>query len=232
MQIRNRIIYPSLLVIFMGLHFSSNAIACGGPGSPPCEPDIPITIPNAVTPSPSTFEIPDDLRKNLEDKLKSTNKQIETTEKLIAKFCPSASGPEQCKSFDTELAALQLEKEDILVGLGDESAIHRMNLDNLWSEYIKIGKKFHDTIKEVGSGKSENLDVVLAQLEERLYELNERYGKLLPEMENFGTQKRKLDFHDAGSIIASYRYALVTYSDGSPPGQGLIDRFSNRSYHS
>jgi hypothetical protein len=52
MQIRNRIIYPSLLVLFMGLHFSSNAIACGGPGSPPCAPDISITIPDAVAPLP------------------------------------------------------------------------------------------------------------------------------------------------------------------------------------
>ena len=110
MQIHIRIIYPSLLVIFMGLHFSSNAIACGGPGSPPCAPDIPVAIPDAVTPSPSTFEIQEDLRKNLEDRLKSTNKQIEAIEKGIAEFCASASDKEQCKSFDTELTALQLEK--------------------------------------------------------------------------------------------------------------------------
>ena len=188
MQIRNRIIYPSLLVLFMGLHFSSNAIACGGPGSPPCAPDIPITTPDAVAPPIPTFEIPDDLRRDLEDRLKSTNKQIETIQEGIAKFCPSASDPEQCKSFDTELAALQLEKEDILVGLGDEFTIFKVDADNLVQEYEKLIHKSLETIREVSSGKSGNLDVVLAELQERLDELNDRHDNLSDEYPIYSRQ--------------------------------------------
>ena len=49
MQIRNKIIYPALLMLFMGLYFSSNAIACGGPGSPPCPvPPSIEAVPNAA----------------------------------------------------------------------------------------------------------------------------------------------------------------------------------------
>ena len=49
MQIRNKKIYPALLMLFMGLYFSSNAIACGGPGSPPCAPPPSIeAVPNAA----------------------------------------------------------------------------------------------------------------------------------------------------------------------------------------
>ena len=216
MQIHSRIIYPSLLVIFMGLHFSSNAIACGGPGSPPCAPDIPVATPDAVTPSPSTFEIPEDLRKNLEDRLKSTNKQIEAIEKGKAEFCASASDKEQCKSFDTELTALQLEKEDILVGLGDKSAIHRMNLDNLWSEYVKHGKEYLHTINKVLSGKSGNLPAVLEELRLRSVELYERYNKLILETEKFGTEYQEKEFEDAKVWIGSFHESLHLYLDEDP----------------
>jgi len=188
MQIRNRIIYPSLLVLFMGLHFSSNAIACGGPGSPPCAPDIPITTPDAVAPPIPTFEIPDDLRRDLEDRLKSTNKQIEMIYALLAKFCPSASDPEQCTAFDESLAELQLEKEDILVGLGDEFTIFNVDADNLVQEYEKLKQKSLDTVKEVSSGKSGNLDVVLAELQERLDELNDRHDNLSDEYPIYSRQ--------------------------------------------
>ena len=220
MQIHSRIIYPSLLVIFMGLHFSSNAIACGGPGSPPCAPDIPVAIPDAVTPSPSTFEIPEDLRKNLEDRLKSTNKQIEAIEKGKAEFCPSASDKEQCKSFDTELTALQLEKEDILVGLGDKSAIHRMNLDNVWTELSKQGQKYSDTIIEVADGKAgsyfSNLDAVLEELRLRSLELFKRYDKLATESKKLGTRNRDYEFENVQIFIANCHEVLKMYSDKDP----------------
>ena len=220
MQIHSRIIYPSLLVIFMGLHFSSNAIACGGPGSPPCAPDIPVAIPDAVTPSPSTFEIPEDLRKNLEDRLKSTNKQIEAIEKGKAEFCASASDKEQCKSFDTELTALQLEKEDILVGLGDKSAIHRMNLDNVWTELSKQGQKYSDTIIEVADGKAgsyfSNLDAVLEELRLRSLELFKRYDKLATESKKLGTRNRDYEFENVQIFIANCHEVLKMYSDKDP----------------
>ena len=220
MQIHSRIIYPSLLVIFMGLHFSSNAIACGGPGSPPCAPDIPVAIPDAVTPSPSTFEIPEDLRKNLEDRLKSTNKQIEAIEKGKAEFCPSASDKEQCKSFDTELTALQLEKEDILVGLGDKSAIHRMNLENVWTELSKQGQKYKDTIIEVADGKAgsyfSNLDAVLEELRLRSLELFKRYDKLATESKKLGTRNRDYEFENVQIFIANCHEVLKMYSDKDP----------------
>ena len=220
MQIHSRIIYPSLLVIFMGLHFSSNAIACGGPGSPPCAPDIPVAIPDAVTPSPSTFEIPEDLRKNLEDRLKSTNKQIEAIEKGKAEFCASASDKEQCKSFDTELTALQLEKEDILVGLGDKSAIHRMNLDNVWTELSKQGQKYLDTIIEVADGKAgsyfSNLDAVLEELRLRSLELFKRYDKLATESKKLGTRNRDYEFENVQIFIANCHEVLKMYSDKDP----------------
>ena len=220
MQIHSRIIYPSLLVIFMGLHFSSNAIACGGPGSPPCAPDIPVAIPDAVTPSPSTFEIPEDLRKNLEDRLKSTNKQIEAIEKGKAEFCASASDKEQCKSFDTELTALQLEKEDILVGLGDKSAIHRMNLDNVWTELSKQGQKYLDTIIEVADGKAgsyfSNLDAVLEELRLRSLELFKRYDKLATESIKLGTRNRDYEFEIVQIFIANCLEVLKMYSDKDP----------------
>ena len=220
MQIHSRIIYPSLLVIFMGLHFSSNAIACGGPGSPPCAPDIPVATPDAVTPSPSTFEIPEDLRKNLQDRLKSTNKQIEAIEKGIAEFCSSASDKEQCKSFDTELTALQLEKEDILVGLGDKSAIHRMNLDNVWTELSKQGQKYLDTIIEVADGKAgsyfSNLDAVLEELRLRSLELFKRYDKLATESKKLGTRNRDYEFENVQIFIANCHEVLKMYSDKDP----------------
>ena len=220
MQIHSRIIYPSLLVIFMGLHFSSNAIACGGPGSPPCAPDIPVAIPDAVTPSPSTFEIPEDLRKNLQDRLKSTNKQIEAIKKGIAEFCSSASDKEQCKSFDTELTALQLEKEDILVGLGDKSAIHRMNLDNVWTELSKQGQKYLDTIIEVADGKAgsyfSNLDAVLEELRLRSLELFKRYDKLATESKKLGTRNRDYEFENVQIFIANCHEVLKMYSDKDP----------------
>ena len=220
MQIHSRIIYPSLLVIFMGLHFSSNAIACGGPGSPPCAPDIPVAIPDAVTPSPSTFEIPEDLRKNLQDRLKSTNKQIEAIEKGKAEFCASASDKEQCKSFDTELTALQLEKEDILVGLGDKSAIHRMNLDNVWTELSKQGQKYLDTIIEVADGKAgsyfSNLDAVLEELRLRSLELFKRYDKLATESKKLGTRNRDYEFENVQIFIANCHEVLKMYSDKDP----------------
>ena len=220
MQIHIRIISPSLLVIFMGLHFSSNAIACGGPGSPPCAPDIPVAIPDAVTPSPSTFEIPEDLRKNLEDRLKSTNKQIEAIEKGKAEFCASASDKEQCKSFDTELTALQLEKEDILVGLGDKSAIHRMNLDNVWTELSKQGQKYLDTIIEVADGKAgsyfSNLDAVLEELRLRSLELFKRYDKLATESKKLGTRNRDYEFENVQIFIANCHEVLKMYSDKDP----------------
>jgi hypothetical protein len=227
MQIRNRIIYPSLLVLFMGLHFSSNAIACGGPGSPPCEPDIPITIPDAVAPPIPTFEIPEDMRKNLEDKLKSTNKQIEMIYALLAKFCPSASDPEQCTAFDESLAELQLEKEDILVGLGDEFTILRVDFDNLEREYDKLRQKSLETIKEVSSGKSGNLDAVLAQLQERLNELEDRKVKLLPEMDIFGIDYLKWKINDQASHVRNLQIALSLYLErGNPDDQILIDYYA------
>jgi hypothetical protein len=232
MQIRNRIIYPSLLVLFMGLHFSSNAIACGGPGSPPCEPDIQITTPDAVTPPIPTFEIPEDMRKNLEDKLKSTNKQIETIQEGIAKFCPSASDPEQCKLFDTELAALQLEKEGIQVGLGDEIVIFKVDADNLAQEYVKLRKKYLDTIKEVSSGKSGNLDAVLAELQERLDELNDRRDNLFDEyLENEADfidvlPTLEVPLHQQAINIASMGTALDLYLKGEPYAQAFIDWYA------
>jgi len=238
MQIRNRIIYPSLLVLFMGLHFSSNAIACGGPGSPPCPSDtpipadIPITTPDAVAPPIPTFEIPDDLRRDLEDRLKSTNKQIETIQEGIAKFCPSASDPEQCKSFDTELAALQLEKEDILVGLGDEFTIFNVDADNLVQEYKKLKQKSLDIVKEVSSGKSGNLDVVLAELQERLDELNDRRDNLFDEyLENEADfidvlPTLEVPLHQQAINIASMGTALDLYLKGEPYAQAFIDWYA------
>ena len=225
MQIRNRIIYPSLLVLFMGLHFSSNAIACGGPGSPPCAPDIPITTPDAVAPPIPTFEIPDDLRRDLEDRLKSTNKQIEMIYALLAKFCPSASDPEQCTAFDESLAELQLEKEDILVGLGDEFTIFNVDADNLVQEYKKLKQKSLDIVKEVSSGKSGNLDVVLAELQERLDELNDRRDNLFDEY--FFPHPLKWETYDQVSYVESLLYVLELHLEGVDPYvQVLIDYYA------
>jgi len=224
MQIRNRIIYPSLLVLFMGLHFSSNAIACGGPGSPPCAPDIPITTPDAVAPPIPTFEIPDDLRRDLEDRLKSTNKQIETIQKGIDKFCPSASDPEQCTAFDESLAELQLEKEDILVGLGDEFTIFNVDADNLVQEYKKLKQKSLDIVKEVSSGKSGNLDVVLAELQERLDELNDRRDNLFDEYLFPHPQKWKA--YDQESYVENLLYVLTLHLEGDPYVEKLIDYYA------
>ncbi len=226
MQIHSRIIYPSLLVIFMGLHFSSNAIACGGPGSPPCAPDIPVAIPDAVTPSPSTFEIPEDLRKNLEDRLKSTNKQIEAIEKGKAEFCPSASDKEQCKSFDTELTALQLEKEDILVGLGDKSAIHRMNLENLLTEVNKNGKEYMHTIFAINDGKKpgyyfSNLEAVLEELRLRTVELRERFEKLIGDPDDYDARKR------AGRLI-NQEYAFEMAYIWIQNGYDILKLYTDR----
>ena len=101
MQICNRIIYPSLLVLFMGLHFSSNVYAdcgapsCSGSGMPEHSmpsSDIPIPIPDAVTPRPPEFPITE--RLNLADgilegrltRLKQLDRQILTTTMLMIKM--------------------------------------------------------------------------------------------------------------------------------------------------
>ena len=100
MQIRNKIIYPALLMLFMGLYFSSNAIACGGPGSPPCPvPPSIEAVPNAAdfiaAPPPDFPPLPagteETQRWNLSDgvleerltTLKKLDRQILTTAKLI-----------------------------------------------------------------------------------------------------------------------------------------------------
>ena len=100
MQIRNKIIYPALLMLFMGLYFSSNAIACGGPGSPPCPvPPSIEAVPNAAdfiaAPPPDFPPLPagteETPRWNLSDgvleerltTLKKLDRQILFTAKLI-----------------------------------------------------------------------------------------------------------------------------------------------------
>ena len=96
MQIRNKKIYPALLMLFMGLYFSSNAIACGGPGSPPCAPPPSIeAVPNAAdfiaAPPPLPAGTDETLRLNLSDgvleerltTLKKLDRQILFTAKLI-----------------------------------------------------------------------------------------------------------------------------------------------------
>ena len=100
MQIRNKKIYPALLMLFMGLYFSSNAIACGGPGSPPCAPPPSIeAVPNAAdfiaAPPPDFPPLPagteETPRWNLSDgvleerltTLKKLDRQILFTAKLI-----------------------------------------------------------------------------------------------------------------------------------------------------
>ena len=225
-------LFNLVLILIMGYNLNVYAMECPHSSCSPIHnvtppvPNIPITTPDAVAPPIPTFEIPDDLRRDLEDRLKSTNKQIETIQKGIAKFCPSASDPEQCKLFDTELAALQLEKEDILVGLGDEFTILRVDFDNLESEYEKLRQKSLDTIKEVKSGKSGNLDAVLAQLQERLNELEDRKVKLLPEMDAFGIDYLKWKINDQVSHVKNLQGALSHYLEGDPYGQILIDYYA------
>ena len=103
MQIRNKIIYPALLMLFMGLYFSSNAIACGGPGSPPCPvPPSIEAVPNAAdfiaAPPPDFPPLPagteETQRWNLSDgvleerltTLKKLDRQILTTTMLMIKM--------------------------------------------------------------------------------------------------------------------------------------------------
>ena len=226
-------LFNLVLILIMGYNLNVYAMECPHSSCSPIHnvtppvPNIPITTPDAVAPPIPTFEIPEDMRKNLEDKLKSTNKQIETIQKGIAKFCPSASDPEQCKLFDTELAALQLEKEDILVGLGDEFTILRVDFDNLEREYDKLRQKSLETIKEVSSGKSGNLDAVLAQLQERLNELEDRKVKLLPEMDAFGIDYLKWKINDQASHVRNLQTALSLYLErGNPDDQILIDYYA------
>ena len=101
MQIRNKKIYPALLMLFMGLYFSSNAIACGGPGSPPCAPPPSIeAVPNAadfiteVIPAPLSdfpplpdgtdgWNLSDDVLEERLTTLKKLDRQILFTAKLI-----------------------------------------------------------------------------------------------------------------------------------------------------
>jgi hypothetical protein len=101
MQIRNKIIYPALLMLFMGLYFSSNAMACGGPGSPPCPvPPSIEAVPNAadfiteVIPAPLSdfpplpdgtdgWNLSDDVLEERLTTLKKLDRQILTTAKLI-----------------------------------------------------------------------------------------------------------------------------------------------------
>jgi hypothetical protein len=87
-------------MLFMGLYFSSNAIACGGPGSPPCPvPPSIEAVPNAAdfiaAPPPDFPPLPagteETQRWNLSDgvleerltTLKKLDRQILTTAKLI-----------------------------------------------------------------------------------------------------------------------------------------------------
>ena len=104
MQIRNKIIYPALLMLFMGLYFSSNAIACGGPGSPPCSvPPSIEAVPNAadfiteVTPAPLSdfpplpdgtdgWNLSDDVLEERLTTLKKLDRQILTTTMLMIKM--------------------------------------------------------------------------------------------------------------------------------------------------
>ena len=101
MQIRNKIIYPALLMLFMGLYFSSNAMACGGPGSPPCPvPPSIEAVPNAadfiteVIPAPLSdfpplpdgtdgWNLSDDVLEERLTTLKKLDRQILFTAKLI-----------------------------------------------------------------------------------------------------------------------------------------------------
>jgi hypothetical protein len=101
MQIRNKIIYPALLMLFMGLYFSSNAMACGGPDSPPCPvPPSIEAVPNAadfiteVSPAPLSdfpplpdgtdgWNLSDDVLEERLTTLKKLDRQILTTAKLI-----------------------------------------------------------------------------------------------------------------------------------------------------
>ena len=126
MQIRNRIIYPSLLVLFMGLHFSSNVYAdCGAPScsgmpehSMPSS-DIPITIPDAVTPRPPEFPITE--RLNLADgilegrltRLKQLDRQILTTAYFLNKIPATTRELTTLHDMAGSLLDLITERKDI-----------------------------------------------------------------------------------------------------------------------
>jgi hypothetical protein len=223
-------LFNLVLILIMGYNLNVYAMECPHSSCSPIHnvtppvPNIPITTPDAVAPPIPTFEIPEDMRKNLEDKLKSTNKQIETIQKGIAKFCPSASDPEQCTAFDESLAELQLEKEDILVGLGDEFTIFNVDADNLVQEYKKLKQKSLDIVKEVSSGKSGNLDVVLAELQERLDELNDRRDNLFDEYLFPHPQKWKA--YDQESYVENLLYVLTLHLEGDPYVEKLIDYYA------
>jgi len=128
MQIRNRIIYPSLLVLFMGLHFSSNVYAdcgapsCSGSGMPEHSmpsSDIPITIPDAVTPRPPEFPITE--RLNLADgilegrltRLKQLDRQILTTAYFLNKIPATTRELTTLHDMAGSLLDLITERKDI-----------------------------------------------------------------------------------------------------------------------
>ena len=140
MQIRNKIIYPALLMLFMGLYFSSNAIACGGPGSPPCPvPPSIEAVPNAAdfiaAPPPDFPPLPagteETPRWNLSDgvleerltTLKKLDRQILATARLMIDMSEIIDGDVHKSSmpvaFDqltktwTSLVEILAERDDI-----------------------------------------------------------------------------------------------------------------------
>jgi len=93
----------------------------------------------ATASGPSVFSIPEGELDRLNKELKSIDEQIEFQKGMIDKFCPSASSPEQCKLFDTALAALQSEQKDILEELKPKTieeirAATNKRIENLMAE--------------------------------------------------------------------------------------------------
>ena len=158
MQIRNKIIYPALLMLFMGLYFSSNAIACGGPGSPPCPvPPSIEAVPNAAdfiaAPPPLPAGTDETLRLNLSDgvleerltTLKKLDRQILATARLMIDMSEIIDGDVHKSSmpvaFDqltktwTSLVEILAERDDIYSAFLGRMQNKIDEIDSPWSRY-------------------------------------------------------------------------------------------------
>jgi len=151
MQIRNKIIYPALLMLFMGLYFSSNAIACGGPGSPPCPvPPSIEAVPNAAdfiaAPPPDFPPLPagteETPRWNLSDgvleerltTLKKLDRQILFTAKLIITGLDEGSTTHTNLTLEF-LVEMLAERDDIYSAFLGRMQNKIDEIDSPWSRY-------------------------------------------------------------------------------------------------